>query len=200
MGRYCCICRGEDHLHGCKLCKRWFHEECAKISSAELKNIAEWVCGDCSVMSDTEVTSRKRGRHELKDKFKNVRLWHSEILEERKRFLSANKDLLLPFCDEKKLDSLISRRSTKKEAASSPEDLSIYETPGFINAELRAYQLEGVSTLLSWAQRGIGGILGDEMVRIMCNFDATIISYKYSIWFFFRASAKPFKPYRSWLS
>jgi hypothetical protein len=40
---------------------------------------------------------------------------------------------------------------------------AIHETPSFISMPLTDYQIEGVNTLTRWFERGIGGILADEM-------------------------------------
>jgi hypothetical protein len=183
MVRYCCICRGEDELLLCTACKRCYHEECAKVRKSDIDDIAQWLCDDCSVLSDAELEKKEKVKSNFKSSFKHIKKWHLEIMQRRREFLHAKRPLLLPFCTEKKLDAVISKGISRASkggergagagaggGGNSPDmDLSITETPHFIHAELRSYQLEGVSTLCAWAQRGVGGILSDEMVNFLSS-------------------------------
>lgn len=155
-------------MHYCSVCKRPFHADCGQMSRDDVALARGWTCTDCSAMSDTERKGMKRGRDDLKSKFKHIRAWHYSILDERRSFLLSKKDLLLPFCEPKKLDALICGKNGNSRASKMSivrkSEMSLSETPNYICAELRSYQLDGVSDLLSWALRGVGGILGDEMV------------------------------------
>lgn len=175
MVKYCCVCREKDDLLVCKACKKCYHEDCAKVRRADITQLSNWLCQDCCDLSEIEIIGKKRAASaDVNSNFKTTRKWHTQILQRRVSFLEEKKQLLLPFCSKKKLDILINKASSSSAHLRGVEDLdlSIVDsgTPDYIFAELRPYQLEGVSTLCTWAQRGVGGILSDEMVLHFCCF------------------------------
>ena len=100
-----------------------------------------------------------------------MREWHAEILAQKSIFLAEMKPLLVPFCGDAVVDSAI--LTAKREGKKAPgriltaESFQMRQTPPYLtNVVLRDYQLEGVSTLISWFRRGVGGILADEVRSI----------------------------------
>ena len=206
MAKYCCVCRddiGRGEKLECVECGKLSHLDCANCYGSEIETTEDWKCPHCSILSAAELESRKKEKVDVKTRFRNVKSWHSRILKRRRDFLCSRKDLLTPFCTEKKISSMIGKANLNQKVKNTSDlddetDLSIQETPHYIHAELRSYQLEGVSTLCSWAQRGVGGILADEMVITASCIILLFCVIQQSL---FRGLAKLFRPlltYRFW--
>ena len=79
--------------------------------------------------------------------------------------------LSAPFVRKAALDALLADGDAADDDADDAADATAAVVPPvgarapFIEATLRDYQVEGVNWILAQFARGVGGILGDEMVR-----------------------------------
>lgn len=133
---------------------RGWHVDCAQLSQID----PNFLCGECITGVD------HKGYNISNSKFKLVKEWHIEISRQKSVFLREMKDCLIPFCGENSIDSIIARldKSTARKGnhKTTFEPVPIRNTPPYLtNITLRNYQLEGISTMIYWFRRGIGGIL-----------------------------------------
>ena len=91
-------------------------------------------------------------------KFKTCRLEAARLGNNRKHFLIDNRDLIEPFCPLPSLNRLSAQPKSQQ-----LRPTSLRNTPAYIKAKLRDYQLHGINEMLAWYGRGVGGILADEM-------------------------------------
>lgn len=138
----------------CAQCRRGFHNDCIKLRR---KQNEDWVCDDCK----TEIVNTERETKTL-ERFKRVNAMHSQILKVRAEYIRKNRNFLEPFCGQDTLNRL--SKVPGKKTTLKKEDYLLESSPEYISeVKLRNYQLQGVSKLINWFFRGIGGILGDEM-------------------------------------
>ncbi|KAI9928355.1 hypothetical protein MW887_002393 [Aspergillus wentii] len=91
-----------------------------------------------------------------------VRETLDEIEEKQNTFFVMEKDLILPLLpEENSIRDLIDSDKYRNARIQHLEPLK-YQPAG-LRAELKPYQLEGLSFLLHLKNNGVGGILGDEM-------------------------------------
>jgi hypothetical protein len=147
----------------CIKCKRGWHTDCACLSEA----VADYVCVDCQNGVSPVGPRGNQSRMKL------MREWHAEILAQKSIFLAEMRPFLVPFCGEAVVESAI--QAAKRDGKKAPgriitaDSFQMRETPPYLtNIVLRDYQLEGVSTLISWFRRGVGGILADEVCSAAC--------------------------------
>ena len=175
--RFCMLCRGDDSpFIKCENCKKPYHFECANLRSDEIYEAdtncirKDWSCPDCIDTKDKKIVISdevKQAKKEFAIRASINKDSIAKILNSRKKFLNDKRVFLEPFCDSLILDKLSSNAGPMDEEyqskASKISNGKLRETPKFIKAELRDYQLIGYNTMLEWYLRGVGGILADEM-------------------------------------
>lgn len=178
--RFCALCRGDDGpFTTCQECKQKFHHECLGLPLP----VEEYICGDCEELEDDD--DNDQSEHTIAAKQQQVLdsnegAARSRIVNDLNKYhnrqmaLYIEKSLnsFIRYSDKAALKKIIAAGKQEKSSAKLNDTISSNEdkftspsaTPEFLtNATLKAYQVEGVSTLCSWYLRGIGGILADEM-------------------------------------
>lgn len=134
---------GDGELIHCSCCKKGFHIECAP--QMKLSDIC-YHCDDTSLepgVKSNKIDSKKSTK---------VSKSHSQMIKSRLDYFRNNCEHFTPFCTDNNCDT--------KEMS-----LCLNESPDYITGStLRDHQLDGVNHLLSWYQRGIGGILASMLV------------------------------------
>ncbi len=180
--RFCVVCRGihDDRSIRCSICDKPFHSECAAIPSSQVLTNSfksSWQCVFCHNEAAERVKSAptkvlKKLPEDvamdamLRKRFQYVREVSARVNDCRRRFLRTQKEYLLPFCSSHILDKAINQSITRRDTSNPWKDHDtepMRESPSFINAKIRDYQLVGINKMFSWYLRGVGGILADEM-------------------------------------
>ena len=86
-------------------------------------------------------------------------------LMNNRHFLIENRSYIEPFCLPVTIDRLAVNAAPLDFHISEFPPLLSSPGPEYINAEIRDYQLEGINQMIGWYERGVGGILADEMVN-----------------------------------
>ena len=180
--RFCVVCRGDpdDSSIRCSKCQKPFHSECAEISSSQTLTDAfksSWQCVFCQNDSIDQaarmsVKLPKKTQEDIEtdnilhERFAYVRKVSAIVNENRRHYLSTQKEYILPFCTSHVLNKVIDKQSLPAGSRNQWKDYDtapLQVSPSFINATVRDYQLVGINTMFSWYLRGVGGILADEM-------------------------------------
>jgi SWI/SNF-related matrix-associated actin-dependent regulator of chromatin subfamily A member 5 len=152
---WCAVCRGDaessDDLIRCRGCKTKYHLNCAGLRSWP-EDIVAWRCNGCEGAEKKSSAVRSR--------ILAVRAAHKALRASSAAFYERSKAALKPFVAEEALAKLA---SGGKQKLTKVAPLIIGPSEPYINATLRAYQVDGVNWLLSQYAVGTGGILGDEM-------------------------------------
>lgn len=164
--RYCDICRDPGDLIRCKTCSKCYHLECVSLQTLPEK----WSCNNC-LNSDGSVNNHLKIKRDKIPCLEKIKEWNCVLKIAQADFLLEHKAMFESFCDQKEFSKILSACNHKysreqKEMISESavtQFKSLEETPTFITATLRDYQLKGVSIMCSWFMRGVGGILADEM-------------------------------------
>ena len=139
--RFCDVCLGDaeagDRLLACG-CGAKAHAECAE---------AGWRCDDCCT---GQARLPQLGLSALRGR-------HAALRSRQTRWLSHNAAVLEPFG--------VTAPAAATDAPPPPPLVSrpFAESPSYVTATLRQYQVEGVRWLLAQHECGVGGILADEM-------------------------------------
>ena len=153
---WCDICRGDAEaacdLLKCKSCPKSVHLECAGLRQQPQNNA--WACAACNTK---EPAARQGSKSELKGRVSKVRAAHLVLKKRSAAFYRLNKKVLKPFMSTERFQALTAA------AAPAWDPIQIGPHEPFVNATLRAYQIEGVNWILTQYGLGTGGILGDEM-------------------------------------
>lgn len=179
--RFCEICRGDDDtLLACIECSKKYHIECLRHQPKTSKiDPTKWKCEDCENGFQCVAVSVNR--------MTKTRNFHNGILKNRAKFLKENRKYFQSFNDsDTAINKLINLHLPEKKKQSNKKSASIteansdreeifqevidtfnrFESPSYINGCLRAYQCIGASKMLSWFQRGVGGILAGNSCEV----------------------------------
>lgn len=174
--RFCVVCRGDDQpLVYCHSCSQPYHFECAELKFDERYESGttitrkDWLCIDCVHESKNESTQKVKLSAEEKAVAKalNKRISFCKesarnICKWRKSFITDHRKLLEPFCAESTLDRLCVGTEIQRSATIINGGYHKV-SPSYITVKVRDYQLEGINRMYDWYNRGVGGILADEM-------------------------------------
>ena len=167
--RFCFACRGDDApLIRCMKCTHPWHFECANLgidqrySPGTLNIRKDWKCTNCTDTPDEPRELLTEESREVKRRLQASKNAGRQVLHARKNFFAQIRPLLQPFCDSISLNKLCSDTPTE-----STVDPVLSESPSYITVQVRNYQLQGINRIFDWYQRGVGGILADEMYEIL---------------------------------
>jgi hypothetical protein len=167
---WCDLCRGPadgpSDLFKCASCPRRFHAECCdKAKNAD----NGWECAACreAAGGDGDDDDRKAAKtvaRKAKAATKAVRAAHSDLRDRSAAFFKREKKALAPFLPAERLAKLTAvTAGAPSSARATTTPLTIGPHEGYVNANLRPYQVAGVNWALRQFAAGTGGILADEM-------------------------------------
>ena len=158
--KWCTVCRGDaesnDDLIKCSGCKSKFHLNCAGLR-AWPDNHKKWRCDECCSAGAPGGGKKNTG---LQKRIREVKAAHRVLKLRAAGFYEGAGAALAPFVDEEALAKLTSGGEA---ILAQAEPLMIGPHEPYVQASLRAYQVDGVNWLLKQYALGTGGILGDEM-------------------------------------
>jgi len=167
---WCDLCRDSpdagEPLVKCTACPRRFHKECC---AAGTKGGEPWRCKACSAGAGSTAEDKKTGKVS-KERTKLVRAAHAQLRASSRLFYLAEKDRLSPFVPLDRFTNLTEMKLGGAEGVKEKEVKATRIGPkeSYIHAELREYQVDGVNWILGQYERGVGGILADEVCIFAC--------------------------------
>ena len=148
---WCDVCRGgsdggADKLLLCASCPRKFHRECAGISpGAAVSTSARWSCAQCVAAdgaADADGRTKKKSQQTsiVQKRTAAVRKAHRSFRANTLRFVSRQRENLLPFIPAARLDEM--QPEGKAAAGAAPVGVPmIGKCEPYITAQLREYQV-----------------------------------------------------------